>query len=129
MDRVRKPWVKYSEVEQGALLVDLSASLRRRLMHLELDRETAGAYRMFAHAARCAGQALINKHRIPFVPDPPFQCAKLSLFELGAMASEIGTWASSLVVAANEPLSVRHTALDLSQAGQTLERVFVKQPT
>jgi hypothetical protein len=122
LDHVKRPWITFNEVEQGALLVELSASLRRRLMVAEMDMELARSYRAFAHAARVNGGALLNKYRVPFVPSPPFQWSKLHLIEVNSRVGEITAWASSTVVADNQPLGIRHTALDLAQAGQELER-------
>jgi hypothetical protein len=121
-DRAHRAWATYSEVEQGALLVELSASLRRRLATLEVEQEVAAAYRAFASSARAAGNAMIFKHGVPFVPDPPFKWSKMRLEELNAWVPEIREWASSTVLAQEQTLPVRHTALDLSQAGHELER-------
>jgi hypothetical protein len=122
MDHLIRPWTMYSEVEQGALLVELSASLRRHLATLEVDQEVANAYRTFAHAARNAGHALVMKHGVPFVPNAPFPWSKLRMSELANRLPEIRDWAASTVVAPEQTLPVRHTALDLHQAGQELER-------
>lgn len=122
LDHVKRPWTTFNEVEQGALLVELSGSLRRRLMHAEIEHELARSYRAFAHAARNTGNALLIKHQVPFVPDPPFKWSRLPLNEVNGRISEITTWASSAVVTDQQPIGLRHTALDLSQAGQELER-------
>jgi len=122
LDQVHRPWRSFNEVEQGALLVELSASLRRRLAHLEVDQELARAYRTFAHASRVTGNALIYKAGIPFVPDPPFRWSRVSQDDLDRRIPEIRDWAASTVVASDQPLPVRHTALDLAEAGRELER-------
>jgi hypothetical protein len=122
MDHLNRPWVMFNEVEQGALLVELSASLRRRLATLEVEPEVANAYRAYAHAARNTGHALVLKHAIPFVPTPPFPWSRLRIDELNSRLPEIWDWAAATVVAPEQTLPVRHTALDLHQAGQELER-------
>ncbi|MDF2630442.1 MAG: hypothetical protein K0R39_4273 [Symbiobacteriaceae bacterium] len=127
MDRAHRAWATFSEVEQGALLVELSASLRRRLATLDVEHEVAAAYRAFAASARTAGNALIFKHGIPFVPDPPFRWSKMRIEELNARVPEIREWASAAVLAQEQTLPVRHTALDLSQAGHELERQLQRE--
>lgn len=117
-----RPWRTFNEVEQGALLVELSASLRRRLAHMEFDQDLAKAYRAFAHGARNTGNALIFKAGIPFVPDPPFRWTGLPMEELDRRVPEIRDWAASAVVDQEQPLPVRHTALDLAEASRELER-------
>lgn len=121
-DQAQRPWNSFGEVQQGALLVELSASLRRRLATMEVDQELATAYRSFAHAARQTGGALINKHGVPFVPDSPFRWSRLRLEQVHDRLPEIRDWAASTVVSEQQALSVRHTALDLSEAGRELER-------
>jgi|GEM_PF-5074342 len=65
LDQAQRLWVTFSEVEQGSLLVELSASIRRRLMHAELDRPLAEAYRVFAYTARTTGNAMIHRAGVP----------------------------------------------------------------
>jgi hypothetical protein len=122
LDHVKRPWTTFNDVEQGSLLVELSASLRRRLMVLEADQELARAYRTFAHAARVTGSALVDKHRVPFVPTPPFQWSTLHLDEVNSRVHEITSWATATAVSDRQSMGLRHTDLDLSQAGHGLER-------
>ncbi|HYF81263.1 MAG TPA: hypothetical protein VD973_29455 [Symbiobacteriaceae bacterium] len=129
LNRIHDAWKSFNEVEQGALLVELSASLRRRLAHLEVDQDLAAAYRAFAQTARVTGNALIYKAGIPFVPDPPFRWSRVSQDAVDRRVPEIREWASASVVAQDQPLSVRHTALDLAEAGRELERQLERTRT
>ncbi|HEY3366011.1 MAG TPA: hypothetical protein VGK74_13220 [Symbiobacteriaceae bacterium] len=123
---VRRPWQTYTEAQQGALLVDLSESLRRRAAELE-DRTLVKSYLGFARAADQAGNALVRKADIPFVPDPPFSWAGRSLDEVNDRLSEITAWASSTAVAVDQPPDVRQAALELSESGHELGRQLERQ--
>lgn len=122
LDRTHRAWTSFNEVEQGALLVELSASLRRRLATMEAEQGVAQAYRALAQAARTTGHALIFKHGVPFVPDPPFRWSQLRLEQVNERLPEIRDWAAATVVADDQTLPVRHSALDLSEASRELER-------
>ncbi|HYF93436.1 MAG TPA: hypothetical protein VD969_14580 [Symbiobacteriaceae bacterium] len=126
-DASYRPWATYDEVEMGALLIELSASLRRRMATLEVDKDTALAYRTLARTSRTAGYALIFKHGMPFVPTPPFQWSKLRIEQVNERLPEIQEWASATVVAPDQTLPVRHSALDLSEAGRELERYLQRE--
>lgn len=75
-------WRQFSEVEQGALLLDLAATLRMHLQQPELDQSLASELRVWAHAAQHAGRALLDKADLPFDPDPPFRWSKMDLEEV-----------------------------------------------
>lgn len=75
-----------------------------------------------AKAALQTGQELVGKHRVPFVPDPPFRWQRLPLDDIDVRMQEVTTWASSTLVQANQPLRVLHAALDLRDADRELER-------
>ncbi|MFZ5823889.1 MAG: hypothetical protein ACOY94_06120 [Bacillota bacterium] len=63
-------------------------------MHqLELDQSLTERYRAFAHAAYQAGQALLDKARVPFDPDPPFRWSKIPMEEVNHRVEEIREWA------------------------------------
>jgi hypothetical protein len=129
LDQTYRPWSGFNEVEQGALLVELAASLRRRMATMEVTQDVAMAYRAYAHAARNAGDALLQKQGVPFVPTPPFAWSKLRLEDLNARLPEIRDWASTAVVTEEQSLGVRHTALDLSEAGRNLEQQLERDRT
>jgi len=75
-------WGRYSEVEQGALLLDLADFLLRYVEQSELDQGSTDRYLAFAHAAHQAGRALLDNADLPFDPDPPFRWSKIPLEEV-----------------------------------------------
>ncbi len=74
----RFEWDQFSAVEQGALLLDLAATLRLWLEEQKLDQSLISECEAFAAAAQKAGQALLDRSDLPFDPDPPFRWSKMA---------------------------------------------------
>lgn len=85
-------WQRFTEVERGALLLDLAATLRMHLEQSELDQSLTSRYLAWADAAQEAGRALLDKADLPFDPDSPFRWSKIPMEEViqAMMQAQIG---------------------------------------
>lgn len=122
-----REWQHLSPDEQGALLLDLAATLRLRLQQLELDQSLTLRYRAFAQAAHIAGQALLDRADLPFDPDPPFRWSKIPMEEVNRRIAECADWADPDGGPESRQADLAEAFYDLALAGNALTEEIRRQ--